>query len=476
MEEAWLMTTSKIDLTTPEIIDAPMVGLAGEAITPGKSAPRCSGAGDKRGAWMSLRAITAAWAALAVVLTGATQLRMPGLPVGPGEFLLAGWILFVGVLLLCRGTVGLGTVFRAVLVYWLAAFALLGLGALVAIATGQQHAQTASHDFLAFVLAAVASCLFSLRWVDESAERHHLRLARLTFFVCTTVVTALLVLAQVTPTLGSASLWYGGIRFRGWALNPNQMALFALGMPFLGWYLLQRTHGFGRRLAYVAGIGAAIAVGLATQSDALRVAWVGTLGTIGSILWLQSIVRGRGRFLFIPYILVPFATLYLGASFGKDIVLEAQEIVQRMYSELDQGETRLTLWAHGLGAILQSPVVGFGPGAYSGMTGPLQGGEAHNSFIDWGMSTGLSGIALHLALLAWCASRALRAGSLPLFAIVMALTHYSLFGYMLRHPLYWLMLILVLMLTEHRSAQPVRGPARVTPNRLADRPALSPQP
>jgi hypothetical protein len=422
---------------------------------------------------MTLQAITAGWAALMVVLTGATQLRIPGLPIGPGELMLVGWSLFVGCLLLCRGIVGLGPQFRVFLMYWLLAFALLGLGALVAAGTGRQDPNTTSHDALAFGLAAVASCLFGLRWHGDQAERFHLKLARLTFFICTTVTTVLLIVAQVSPTLGSISLWYAGLRFRGWALNPNQMALFVVTMPFLGWYLMQYTHKPGSRLAYLVGIGGAIAVGIATQSDALRLAWAGTSVAVGSILWVQSLMRGRGRFLFVSYFLVPFLLIYFGTFFGHEIIFKIDRVVEGSYDEFGQGEDRMRLWSHGLDAIQRSPVVGFGPGAYSGQTGPLQGGEAHNSLIDWGMSTGILGVALHVALLAWCARQALRVSSLPLLAIVMALTLFSLLHYMLRQPLYWLILALVLILTERRDPQQARAPAIITPGRLAGRPAMS---
>jgi O-antigen ligase len=398
------------------------------------------------GVQMTLRGFITAWAALAVVLTGATQLRLPGLPIGPGEVLLAGWILFVGFLLL-RGTVVLSPLFRSLLLYWLLAFALLGLGALMGSATGHQDRETASHDSLAFVLVAGASCFAALRW-DDGAEPFQLRLARHTFFICTAATFALLVVAHAAMAIGPVRFWYGGVRFAGWAKNPNQMALFALTMPFLGWFLMQQTQGPFRKTVYVAAIGGAIALGLASMSDALRVAWVGTLGTVGGILWLRSIVEGRGRFLFIPYILVPLTVTSFGVVFGEDFVLKAQEVMQRIYEEGEQGEKRFTLWLYGLQAIRQSPLVGFGPGAYSGMFGPFGGSEAHNSYIDWGMSTGVLGILLHVGLFAWCALRALRAGSLSLFAIVEALAIFSLFGYSLRQPIYWLMLVLVLAFPE----------------------------
>jgi O-antigen ligase len=394
---------------------------------------------------MIIQRIVSVGLALAVVLTGATQLRLPGLPIGPGEVLLAGWILFVGLLLL-RGTVTLSRLFRALVLYWLLAFVLLGFGAMMGAVTGLQHRESAGHDGLAFVLAAVVTCFTVLRWNYEGVESFQLRLARHIFFLCSAATTVLLIVAQSRLTLGTLILWYGGIRFRGWALNPNQMALFAVTMPFLGWYLMQHTHGPFRKASYLAGIGAAVAVGMATQSDALRVAWVGGLGAAGGLLWLHSIARGRGRYLFVSYLLVPFAVIYFGAVLGDDLAREVNERFQRMYGEYDQGEARLGQWQRGIDVIQQSPVVGIGPGRPRG--GLLQDGEAHNSLIDWGMATGILGIVLHAGLLAWCAVRAMQAGSPPLVGIIIALIGFCMLHYTLRQPIYWLVLVLVLSLSE----------------------------
>jgi hypothetical protein len=328
------------------------------------------------------------------------------------------------------------------------AFALLGIGAIVASATGHQDKEGAAHDTIAFVLAAVLSCFLGLRWIEDSAELYPLQMARFTLFICALVTTALLVAAHFTPVLGAVSLWYGGIRFRGWAENPNQIALFALTMPFFGLYLMQRAHGPWRKTAYLVAVAGAVAVGIASLSDALRVAWTGTLCTIGGILWLRSIAHARGWSLAVPFFLVPFTVIFLGIAFGDDIVLKVHDVAQRIYEEGEQGEKRFILWSSGLEAIRQSPIVGFGPGAYSGDLGPFESSEAHNSWIDWGMSTGILGIALHVGMLAWCASRTLRAGSLCLFAIVESLAIFSFFGYSLRQPMYWLALVLALALAE----------------------------
>src|SRR5919106_6084161 len=58
-----------------------------------------------------LRRFVAGWAALGVTLSGATQLRMQGLPIGPSEVVLACWLAFVGFLLLRGVRFGTSRVF-----------------------------------------------------------------------------------------------------------------------------------------------------------------------------------------------------------------------------------------------------------------------------------------------------------------------------------------------------------------------------
>ena len=72
-------------------------------------------------------------------------------------------------------------------------------------------------------------------------QQYYLGLARATVFAISAIALFLLILSLLTSQLGPVHLWYGGVRFRGWAENPNQLAMFMHPMPFLGWYLIQRT-------------------------------------------------------------------------------------------------------------------------------------------------------------------------------------------------------------------------------------------
>jgi len=73
---------------------------------------------------------------------------------------------------------------------------------------------------------------------------------------------------------------------------------------------------------------------------------------------------------------------------------------------------------------------------------------------------------LYLGLLVWCALRALRAGLPPLLGVVIALTMFCLLHYTLRQLIYWLMLVLVLTLSERRVAVGVAEPSRLEPVRV----------
>jgi O-antigen ligase len=229
------------------------------------------------------------------------------------------------------------------------------------------------------------------------------------------------------------------------------MALAMVAMPFLGWWLLRQTSGRVGKAACLLGIAVCIIAGFATRSDSLRVAWVAGFGAIGALLFYRVTMRGRSRWLYVSHVVIPVLVVAVGVVYGDAVVGYLSRVAEDVYAESDQGELRFTLWSHAIEVINLSPFVGFGPGAYSGLFGPFQNFEAHNSLIDWGMSTGLSGIALHLALWGWCLWRAFRSNSPALLGMAVSLMAGVMFGYFFRHPTYWTILLLVLVLSEGRT-------------------------
>ena len=332
--------------------------------------------------------------------------------------------------------------------YWLAEIAILGLGAAVAVHTGRFVLVDAAHDAIAFVYVAALSTFLCLRLYGRENDEYHWQFARLIFVFHALAGGLLLGLAMVTPELGPVELWYGGIRFRGWSENPNQMALAMAAMPFLGWWLMRRTSSRFGKAACLLGIVLCVAAGLASKSDGMRVAWVASAGAICSLLFYRVTMRGRSRWLHISHVIIPALVVVFGVYFNEEIVTYFSGVAEGVYAEGGQGAERFTLWGHGLEAIKQSPLVGFGPGPFSGYYGPFESAEAHNSFIDWGMSTGAVGVAIYLSLLAWAARCALRSRDAMPVAMLISIVAVSTFGYVLRQPDFWTVMVLVLVLSE----------------------------
>jgi O-antigen ligase len=417
----------------------------------------------------------ACWAALGITLSGATQLRIAGQPIGPSELILVGWLLFVLFLRLRGVPVARSRVPVVLGVYWLAVMTLLGFGTLVAMQTGQLDGNAAMHDSIAFVYMALLTSAISLRILDEGEYRFHWYFAQTTFFFHVLAATLLYALAMKIDQIGPVGFWFGP-RLRGWSENPNQLGLAMAAMPFLGWWLLRRTSSRFGKIVWASGIALCMVVGIASQSDGLRAAWVASFGAVGMLLFYRVTLRGRSRWMHISYVIIPAVIVIMGVFSGDAILDKLYDVADHVYAEGNQGETRIVAWSNGIQAIAASPLVGFGPGHFSGYFGPFEHMEAHNSFIDWGASTGLAGLLVYLGLLAWVLARALRSGETELVGMLVAVVMTSVFSYLLRQPDFWTGVVLVLVLSESVIAIRERQAGRFVPVALRHGPRLSLRP
>jgi O-antigen ligase len=417
----------------------------------------------------------ACWAALGITLSGATQLRIAGQPIGPSELILVGWLLFVLFLRLRGVPVARSRVPVVLGVYWLAVMTLLGFGTLVAMQTGQLDGNAAMHDSIAFVYMALLTSAISLRILDEGEYRFHWYFAQTTFFFHVLAATLLYALAMKIDQIGPVGFWFGP-RLRGWSENPNQLGLAMAAMPFLGWWLLRRTSSRFGKIVWASGIALCMVVGIASQSDGLRAAWVASFGAVGMLLFYRVTLRGRSRWMHISYVIIPAVIVIMGVFSGDAILDKLYDVADHVYAEGNQGETRIVAWSNGIQAIAASPLVGFGPGHFSGYFGPFEHMEAHNSFIDWGASTGLAGLLVYLGLLAWVLARALRSGETELVGMLVAVVMTSVFSYLLRQPDFWTGVVLALVLSESVIAIRERQAGRFVPVALRHGPRLSLRP
>ena len=379
--------------------------------------------------------------ALGLLASTATQLRFAG-PVGPGEVLLAFAVCAMLVLLLVGGRVRIATSVLAFGTFWMTGLAWLAIGWLAGLSLGVSEIEY-GRDAVAYLLSAILLVAWALLPGQARLTPHLLGMLTAGAIV---LVSGLLVAGVLNGgRLGPVEIWYDGLRFRGWAANPNQMALLLMPLPFVCVERAVEAKRWGPMTAWSLGALASVGLGAATQSDALRLAWsVGSVA-IGVALWGRA--RGRpGRSLLsaaVVRVLLPLvvvAGLSLG---GATLAREAQRFGERRFDEGWKGSDRLARWGFGLSVMAQAPLTGLGPGAFAGPTGPLQEEEAHNTPIDWASSTGLPGLLALLCLWLWAGRECLRRRALFHGAAILGLFVFSTFHYVMRQPVFWFYLFVL---------------------------------
>lgn len=383
---------------------------------------------------------------LATTFSTATVLRFPGIPLGPGEVLLVVWLSLVLMRRATRGSSLLSGTARPFVAFWAAALSLLMLGYAIAVMFYGYYAVGALHDTVAYGLMAVFSITLASELTKGSGETS---LRRYYSFVSALLIGLLLL--GLAMGQGSKPFWYGS-RFHGWANDPNQLAFQVVAAPFVLLHFASKESGI-KRIGLFLLAGASVLVGLATESDSLVVAWpfatlVGVVHMYGVQGWSKGHTYWGGllRLVILP-VTVGGVLLVVGGALIDALWSGAREV----YASGGQGASRITLWMHGLGALAKSPFAGLGPGAHSGVWGPLGGAESHSSYIQWATNTGLLGLAGLLTLLALILKRCWATRSVWLLMAVSAYGALFLFHSALRHPSMWLTLVCIVAITDPRS-------------------------
>lgn len=220
-------------------------------------------------------------------------------------------------------------------------------------------------------------------------------------------------------------------RFSALSLNPNQLAMFLLPVPFFSlalWKLGER-----KLVIVILEIFSIVLVNVLVFGKSLFMAWI-----VGAMIIIFLGIPPKQRWclkkhhvLLIAISLPIFFLIVLPVAL-RFYVGDAPGSIE------GQGDVRLILWIHGLAAWVDAPLFGHGPGHYSGLDAPYEGMESHNLIIDWLSAYGLMGLLVLLAFVYW-AFRVAFANSIWIaFALLTVLAAQSLFHFYARQPIFWL--------------------------------------
>jgi hypothetical protein len=385
-----------------------------------------------------------------IAATSATQLRIPGVPVGPGELCLALWIGLTCVRLLLNGASPQVPALAMLGAFWgFFAFA-LSVGAFVGILIDPRFSLVRMiYDSTAYLLVATLT-LLSVMSADAL-----FRFRRAAWMIIAFSTAG--VLLQLADGFGFVRIpdvapWYWD-RFRGWSENPNQVAITSCVTCLLALHLAATANGASRIFGVLAAITAFIA-GRLSKSDTFIIVMV----LIAVLLlafrvrrWLAPeysssfrhtlallIVVGVGPLSLsvAPYLLSRAGTVeHLALAFSKD---KGGEATEQTFS------LRLHLWDQALESGLESGSLGLGPGPH--LEAPADAGgrdrplEAHRTPLDIFLQGGLAAVIALAVLMGSTIWLVYRARMDILAALLIAISIFGGAHFLLRHPIIWFVL------------------------------------
>jgi hypothetical protein len=421
--------------------------------------------------------------ALALVLTTATQLRLGGIPIGPGEIGLGIWLILTVGREAARGDWLLTPALSRMLIFW-ATFALAeSLGTLTGYAIGDVHDSSEfMHDAMAYPLLAGFSCA-SVVGLNAGARVH--RVAWLVLVLGAVFLAIQLAAAGGLIDLPLAQPWFWD-RFRGWSSLPNQLALLCTVLVLLALHLADTAT---RRFQWITAVVCAVPafwIGRLTQTDTFLFALIAAAPFfLATKLWIWVATPELRETPRPGIAMVGLMTAPLMLASVAPIALSAMSDPERAVVGLmknggreatEEADLRLELWREAASRGLESGMLGLGPGPHlpiplsilmgrytehdSAVRHPLDNGmpnfEAHNTFLDLLTQGGL----IAVASLVWLTARALvtahKARLAGLAALVCGLAVFSMTGLIIRQPVFWFVIALCLS-AERASHAPAAG-------------------
>lgn len=252
-------------------------------------------------------------------------------------------------------------------------------------------------------------------------QKDFLYLCRVILFCFNSVIGSILIIKLPNVIISLNTLE----RFYGFSKNPNQLASLLTIIPFVVLYLRLNKHISLVKTVITFVISSTLA--WIVQSDALFYSYIFCVG-----IFFFINIKNIG---FEKRIIISTGAIYIFIVYIYDILIS---YVNDTNQQGNQSETRYILWNKALEASMSSPLIGFGPGSFSGLTAPFQGAESHNTFIDMLTNIGFIGLSVFVLFLTKIFYRLYKNKDVYLILILSSILVFSIFHNVLRHPLFWI--------------------------------------
>lgn len=242
----------------------------------------------------------------------------------------------------------------------------------------------------------------------------------------------------ISPQFLNASLWYGEqSRFSGGGTNPHQLAVFLSAIIFICYRNLLKKSGSKRWINLVLII-IGIYLAYQTASSTLNMAL-----TITAFLALVQFIVSK--FIYKDRFLISILLIIIGLII---FVINFNSVfsILRVWIESDpNGLGRIEIFTSINDTLSKSPLFGLGPGTHA-----LQGtAEYHNTYLEVIAMSGIVGLSIYYVYTIVTLKNMMIDTTLVL--IILPLLLYGLAGFAMRRLVYWVILMLVISISEKKS-------------------------
>ena len=412
--------------------------------------------------------------AAALMLSTASQLRVGGLPFGPGELCLVAWLGLRAPQIFTQSGLSLSPAFRRMGTFWVLLTVGLAIGTLFGLTTGEIYDPSwFLHDCFAYPLLAAVSCAMV---AGAAAARRLQNVARA--MIGLGVPTFALLLAQASGILSVPSIdpWFWE-RFRGWSDNPNQLAVLCLSLALVALHGIETAQRASQWWCAMLCLVLAVWVGRLSQSDGCTFALLAA-GLVFTAMKMRAwlVMRApkitlRTAAAWIIILAMPFAAATIAP-----IVLSTPNAISSLVSSLakdggkyadSETKLRLALWSEAFERSARSGMLGLGPGPHLQMPpeiaadhanginergeiqSPHQGAaanyEAHNTPLDLLTQGGLILVISFFWLFGRALTGVFRFGYAGLTGMLCGMMLFGMTGLIIRQPLVWFAISLCLV-------------------------------
>lgn len=307
------------------------------------------------------------------------------------------------------------------------------VGATVNQFTGISH-QFVLRDLFALCFAMVfATC--AVTYLRNEAQAVVTLGVALTLAVFVQCIPLLLLLGGIESNAWLTDSEEAGIpflsRYIGFSDNPNQLGVLLCAYPFAAIAAVAEAQGRLRRATLVVGLLAGLLLAVLARSNTVFAAYI--LGaTLWAVMrlnrWGGSSARGTDLWrvsltLLLCIVAVGGFAFFAGESIDKTGDADANGRFQR--------------WQNAIEGIVESGLLGVGPGGQSGEKVPFDGEEAHNFLLDVALQGGALSLVAYVALVFGAGLRIFRLRSLSGACLLAAVLTQQFAHYTARQPIAW---------------------------------------